>query len=153
MNNYFSEFVKKHGGDNVFSEKIGISRQAVGNIKRGANRATEKVIVAIEANYNDFDRTMYLSEGGLKEYLDKIQILETKNQELKMKVKLLEENQKMWIGAIMQGSSLGKHEVYTSNQSGMSAMPYNISEFDKLDKEASVAFIAQSLFSDIIGEA
>jgi len=144
MNNYFSEFVKKHGGDNVFSETIGISRQAVGNIKRGANRATEKVLISIESCYDEFDRTMYLSENGLKEYLEKIQTLEVKNSELEMKVKLLEENQKMWIGAIMQGSNLGKHDVDTSNQ-----FVDNIDELSKLDDVTKAFWLGRAYLSDL----
>lgn len=153
MNKYFDEFVREHGGGSVFSEKVKVTRQSINNIIRGRNKATEKLIKEIEANFSDFDRTVFLDENGAKVYIDEIHSLKQEIAELKMKNKLLEESQKMWIGAIVQGSGLGKHEVYTSNQSGMNAMPYNISEFDKLDEEASVAFVAQTLYSDLIGEA
>ena len=43
MNNYFSEFVKQNGGDDSFSNSVGVTRQTIGNIKRGRNKATEKL--------------------------------------------------------------------------------------------------------------
>ena len=116
MNKYFAEFVKKHGGDNVFSEKIGISRQAVGNLKRGVSRASEKVIIEIEKQFSDFDRTMYLSGDGLLEYIQEIQSLRAKIQELEMKNRMLEENQKMWIGAIVGSANMGKVDGVQNSQ-------------------------------------
>jgi len=116
MNKYFAEFVKKHGGDNVFSEKIGISRQAVGNLKRGVSRASEKVIIEIEKQFSDFDRTMYLSGDGLLEYIQEIQSLRAKIQELEMKNRMLEENQKMWIGAIVGSANMGKFDGVQNSQ-------------------------------------
>lgn len=116
MNNYFAEFVKKHGGDNVFAKKIGITRQAVGNLKRGASRASEKVIAEIEKQFSDFDRTMYLSGDGLMEYIKEIETLRAKINELELRNKMLEENQKMWIGAIVGSANMGKFDGVQNSQ-------------------------------------
>jgi hypothetical protein len=150
MNSYFSDFVKKHGGDNVFSEKIGISRQAVGNIKRGASRATEKVLIAVEANFPDFDRAKYFDNEGVNKYLQEISDLKMKVSELEMKNKLLEDNQKMWIGALIgnNGGNMGKDEVYTSNQFAENTVD-NIEAFVGLDVLTVNSFLGQAYLSDL----
>ena len=105
MNNYFSEFVKLHGGDDSFSYSVGVTRQTIGNIKRGRNNATEKVIKKIEELYPDFDRTLYLSFEGANNYLDTIKTLEKENDELKIEIRVLKENQTKLIESFLNAGN------------------------------------------------
>jgi transcriptional regulator with XRE-family HTH domain len=105
MINYFSDFVKQHGGDDSFSNSVGVTRQTIGNIKRGRNKATEKVIKKIEELYPDFDRTLYLSFEGANNYLDKIKTLEKENEELKIEIRVLKENQTRLIESVLNAGS------------------------------------------------
>jgi len=107
MNQYFFDFVESHGGDNVFSEKVGVTRQAIGNIKRGRNKATEKVLSAIEKCFPDFDRAKYFSYDYVKIYIDQIAVLNEEVKELRLRNKILEDTQNSIIGSMVRGN-MGK---------------------------------------------
>lgn len=108
MNKYFNSFVESHGGDSEFSKRIGITRQSVGNLKRGRNKATEKVIKAIEESFPDFERAKYFSADSVEEYTREIEALKMKNAELEMKVKVMEESQKALLSEILN-YKMGKY--------------------------------------------
>lgn len=92
MNEYFSSFVKNHGGDDYFAEKTGVSRQTIGNIKRGRNKATDKLIYAIEKAFPDFEKIRYYSVSGVNKYEQTIAELRAENERLGVKIQILENN-------------------------------------------------------------
>lgn len=110
MNEYFSSFVKNHGGDDYFASKINVSRQTVGNIKRGRNKATDKLIDVIMKEFPDFEKIRYYSMEGINKYEAIIAELRADNERKDIKIQVLEENYSSLITKYM-----GKHKD-VSNQ-------------------------------------
>ncbi len=142
MNQYFADFVKTHGGDDVFSSKIGVTRQTIGNIKRGRNKATDKVINAIEAAFPDFEKALYYSTDGVQVYVDEINRLTEIVNEQNIRIKILEENHSNLIKTMM-----GKHKVYTSN-----LLADNLEPIKKTDEITRSLLLGVSFWNEV-GEA